>query len=118
MRSPEPAKPEHAGTTFENIGVTVEPVTPEWVEQLDLNPNFKGLVVREVAPDGPADGRLFGLDSRSPDIITAVEGQPVKSESDLRAALRGGSGGVVSLEVYNPADQTQGRRVVRLRLAR
>jgi len=116
--TPEPAKVEKAGTTFDNIGVTVEPVTAEWIEQLDLNPNFKGLVVREVAPDGPADGKLQGMDTRSPDIITAVEGQPVKTEADLRAALRGGSGGVVSLEVYNPADQTQGRRVVRLRLAK
>ena len=117
---PEPSKPENAGTSIPSLGVTVEPVTSEWIEQLDLNPNFKGLVVREVASDGPADGKLFGLDSRTPDIITAVEGQPVRSESDLRTALRNGSGGVVSLEVYNPAaDQGPGnRRIVRIRLAR
>jgi serine protease Do len=118
---PETAKPENAGTAIPSLGVTVEPVNAEWVEQLDLNPNFKGLVVREVASDGPADGKLFGIESRSPDIITAVEGQPVRSESDLRTALRNGSGGVVSLEVYNPASdngQTGNRRVVRIRLAR
>ena len=75
-------------------------------------------VARGAPPDGPADGKLNGMDTRSPDIITAVEGQPVRTESELRAALRGGSGGVVSLEVSNPADQSQGRRIVRLRLAR
>ena len=120
-QQPEQAKPENAGTSIQSLGVTVEPVNAEWIEQLDLNPNFKGLVVREVAPDGPADGKLFGIDSRSPDIITAVEGQPVRTESDLRTALRNGSGGVVSLEIYNPASdngQAGNRRVVRIRLAR
>ena len=115
--APEPVKPEKAGTSFENLGITVEPVTAEWIEQLDLTPTFKGLVVRDVASDGPADGKLTGVDSRSPDIITAVEGQPVRTESDLRAALRGGSGGVVSLEVYN-AEFAGNRRIVRIRLAR
>ena len=120
-QQPEQAKPENAGTSIQGLGITVEPVNSEWIDQLDLNPNFKGLIVRDVASDGPADGKLYGVDSRAPDIITAVEGQPVRSESDLRAALRNGSSGIVSLEVFNPAvDSGNGsnRRVVRIRLAR
>ena len=75
-------------------------------------------MVKEVAPDGPAEGRLNGVDTRSPDIIVGVEGQPVRTEAELRAALRNGSGGVVTLEVYNGAfeDGQGGRRVVRIRL--
>ncbi len=119
--APEAMKPENVGTSIQSLGVTVEPVTQEWVQQLDLNPNFRGLVVRDVAPDGPADGKLVGIDDArtAPDIITAVEGQPVRNEGDLRAALRNGSGGVVSLEVYNASDTGPGnRRIVRVRLAR
>ncbi|HKP28547.1 MAG TPA: Do family serine endopeptidase [Gemmatimonadales bacterium] len=118
---PEPAKPENAGASIQSLGITVEPVNAEWIDQLDLNPNFKGLVVRDVATDGPADGKLNDVETRAPDIITAVEGQPVRSESDLRTALRNGSSGIVSLEIYNPAiDNGSGsnRRVVRIRLAR
>lgn len=117
---PETAEPDKSGAEIQNLGITVESVNQQWIDQLDLNPNFKGLVVREVSPDGPADGKLFGVDGRSPDIITAVEGEPVRTEADLRSALRNGSSGIVTLEVYNPGfDGGQGgRRIVRLRLAR
>ena len=118
---PEPDNPDrNGGSTIQNLGVTVEPVNQTWIDQLDLNPNFRGLVVKEVAPDGPADGRLNGADTRSPDIIVSVEGQPVRTEAELRAALRTGSAGVVTLEVYNAAFENGqgGRRVVRLRLRR
>ena len=111
---------ESAGAAIQSLGVTVEPITAEWVQRLELQPNFKGLVVRDVSPDGPADGRLYGVDSQSPDIITAVEGTPVRSEADLRAALRSASSGVVTLQIFNPGlnDGQGGRRVVRVRLIR
>jgi serine protease Do len=115
----EPAaeEPESAGAEIQNLGVTVEPVNQNWIGELDLQPNFKGLVVLEVSPDGPAENRLFSTESRSPDIITAVEGQPVRTEAELRAALRtAGASGIVSLNVYNPVQGS--RRVVRIRRAR
>jgi serine protease Do len=119
----EPAaeEPESAGADVQSLGVTIEPVDQDWVGRLDLQPNFRGLVVLDVAPDGPAENRLQGADTRSPDIITAVEGQPVRTEAELRAALRtAGSSGIVSLNVYNPGlnNGQGGRRVVRIRLAR
>ncbi len=107
------------GASIESLGIVVEPVSQPWIEQLDLQPGFRGLVVREVASDGPADGRLFGVDTQSPDIITAVEGTAVRTEADLRSALGTvGSSGVVSLTVYNPGLNTGqgGRRIVRVRV--
>jgi serine protease Do len=110
-----------SGASIQSLGVTVEPVTPELTERFDLQPNFRGLLVREVSPDGPADGRLFGMDGPSPDIITAVEGLPVRTEAELRTALRSmRPGDVVSLQVYNPDSNAGqgGRRIVRVRLGR
>jgi serine protease Do len=121
--SPAPSEPADEGSHIESLGVTVEPITPAIAQQLELQPNLRGLVVREVAPDGPAEGRLFGLDPQrvdvSPDIIVAVEGTPVRTERELRNALRNGAtNGVVTLTVFNPATAGQGtgQRIVRVRL--
>lgn len=53
---------------------------------LVVTPDDRGLVVRQVQPDGPAAdaGILAG------DVITQVDGQDVRSAADLKAALRGG----------------------------
>jgi S1-C subfamily serine protease len=51
-----------------------------------------------------------------PDIIISVEGKPVRTEADLRAALKDEkTGSVVTLRVYNP--RQQGRRIERIKLA-
>ena len=118
--SDEPSRPSRSeGASIETLGITVEPVTPTFIQEFDLNSNFRGLVVRDVAVNGPAEGRLFG-DPRSPDVIISVEGEDVKTEADLRAALRKGSAGIVTLEVYNPSAENGqgGRRVERVRLRR
>jgi serine protease Do len=115
----EPEADAAAGTEINVLGVTVVAVDQQWIQDLDLQPNFRGLVVRDVNPDGPAGGRLKGEDSGAPDIITAVEDQPIRTEADLRGALRGvGNGRVASITVYDPAANSGqgGRRVVRIRL--
>ena len=119
--SSPPNRPDETdgGAVINNIGITVEPVNQDWIRELDLQPNFRGLVIRDLQPDSPAEGRLQGLASQSPDIIVAVENTPVRTEAELRGALQTvGSGGVVTLMVYNPGlpDGTPGRRAVRLRL--
>jgi serine protease Do len=118
--SDEPSSPSRSeGASIETLGITVEPVTPTFIQEFDLNSNFRGLVVRDVAVNGPAEGRLFG-DPRSPDVIVSIEGEDVRTEADLRAALRKGSAGIVTLEVYNPSAENGqgGRRVERVRLRR
>jgi serine protease Do len=108
------------GTVVSSLGITVEPVTPAWIQRLDLRPTLRGLVVRDVSPDGPAYGRLFGAqEGPTPDIITHVEDTAIASEADLRAALRD-AGSIVSLRVFNPGgNEGQGStRVVRVRVTR
>jgi len=71
------------------LGVTVQPVTPEIAQSLEL-PTTRGALVSDVEPDSPA--ARAGL---SPgDVITTLDGQPVNDANTLRnrvAAVRPGS---------------------------
>ncbi|HXE58883.1 MAG TPA: Do family serine endopeptidase [Gemmatimonadales bacterium] len=99
------------------LGVDVQALTPQLAEELQLEADTRGLLVTEVDPTGPAWEQLFPLDDRQngPDIIQAVEGKPVRTEGDLRAALKeAGPNGIVSLRVFNP--RLGGSRIERLRL--
>jgi serine protease Do len=104
------------GAVMNRLGISVEPVTPDVVQQLQLPPNMRGVVVTDVTPGGPSWDVLYDDPQRSgPDIILSVEGKPVKNEADLRNALKSEKpGSIVSLGVYNP--RAQGRRVERIKL--
>jgi S1-C subfamily serine protease len=68
-----------------------------------------------VAPGGPAYGEVVEPDNGGPDILLELEGKPIKSLGDLRAALKQyKSGDIVSLSIYNTQAKT--RRIERLRL--
>ena len=77
---------------------------------------MRGLVVTDVTPGGPAWETLVDDPQRNgPDIILSVEGKPVRTEADLRNALKAEKpGSIVTLGVYNP--RAQSRRVDRIRL--
>jgi serine protease Do len=98
------------------LGVTVQPVDQDAVQQLELPAGQKGLLVTDVAPGGPAYGEIVdGEGGGAPDIILEVEGKAVKTVADLRGALKGyKAGDIVSLRVYNP--QAKGRRIERIKL--
>jgi S1-C subfamily serine protease len=98
------------------LGITVEPVTADVAQQLQLPSNMRGLVVTDVTPGGPSWETLFDDPQRNgPDIILSVEGKPVRTEAELRNALKSEKpGSIVTLGVYNP--RAQGRRVERIRL--
>ena len=69
---------------------------------LNIPANVKGVVVTDMAADGPFDRRaLFrGLD-RSP-VITHVNRQEIESVADYERAMRDvDPGDVVGLKVYN-----------------
>ena len=104
------------GSTMNRLGVTVEPVTPDVAQQLQLPSSMRGLVVTDVTPGGPAWETLYDDPQRNgPDIILSVEGKPVKTEADLRNALKAEKpGSIVTLGIYNP--RAQARRVERIRL--
>ncbi|HEY0378526.1 MAG TPA: DegQ family serine endoprotease [Pyrinomonadaceae bacterium] len=70
------------------LGISVSPLTPELVDQLELPKGTEGLLVREVDPDGPAADA--GL--RRGDVIEQVNQQPATTGAQLKAALdRAGS---------------------------
>jgi serine protease Do len=98
------------------LGVTVQPVTGAIAQELQLPADARGLLVTDVTPGGPSWETLYDEERGGPDVILSVEGKPVKTEADLRNALRAEApGSVVTLRVYNP--RQQGRRVERVRLA-
>jgi serine protease Do len=105
------------GSAMNRLGISVEPVTPDVAQQLQLPSSMRGLVVTDVTPGGPAWETLFDDPQRNgPDIILSVEGKPVRTEADLRNALKAEKpGSIVTLGVYNP--RAQGRRVERIRLS-
>ncbi|HKG95800.1 MAG TPA: trypsin-like peptidase domain-containing protein [Gemmatimonadaceae bacterium] len=103
------------GASVSPLGIHVAPLDPRAVEQLELPEGARGLVVTDVDEDGPAAGRLAATGSGGPDVIVEVEGAPVRTLADLRAAIgRVGKGGVVTLRVYNALSKS--RRVERVRL--
>jgi serine protease Do len=106
---------EEAAINVDQLGASVQTLTPGLAAQLDLDRNLRGVVVTEVDPNGPSFGELVPLDQGGPDVIQSVEGTPIKSEADLRAALRGmKKGDIVTLKVYNArVDQS---RIMRVRL--
>jgi serine protease Do len=69
--------------TDDGLGVSVQPLTPQLAERLDVPRETDGVVVTDVDPDGrAADAGL-----REGDVIRQVDGKAVRSASDLRAAL-------------------------------
>jgi len=110
---------EKAGSTElkERLGVTVSPLDADARRELNLTANTGGVLVESVDPYGPADG-LLAAQPDGVNIITEVEGRPVKSESDLRAALRSAKRGeIVSLTVLTPfRDSKPTTSIVRVKL--
>ena len=71
----------------QRLGVSVEPLTSDLAGQLGLPKGTQGVVVRGLEPDGPA--ARAGV--QTGDVIVAVNRQPVRSASDITAALKGAS---------------------------
>jgi len=107
------------GTAVKPLGMTVAPLTAGIARDLGAPATLRGLVVESVDQEGPAAEQFRGADTGSPDIILSVEGIPVRTEAELRTALRNaGPGGIVTLVVFNAQQSQGGQRVERLRLAR
>ena len=111
-----PAPVSGSGIFKNRLGITVEPLTPGLASQIRLPVNTKGLMVRAVAPGSPAEEKLvpIGTPQAFTDVITEVEGKPVRSEADLRAALNDARNNIVTLKILNGGNPYS--RVVRVRL--
>ena len=104
------------------LGIAVEALTQEEAAARDVDvvrDAGGGLVVTEVAPDGPAAGKLLEPSPAGTDVILKVDGAPVRSRNDLRTALKKRkSGEVVTLLVYRLTDDPSRRaqNVVRVKI--
>src|SRR5256885_3754833 len=118
------AKPKKdASTREEMLGVSVQPLTQDDAQNPRLKPVIErggGLVITDVAPDGPAYQRLRSADDPGgPDIIVAVNGVPTRTRAALGEALRKvKTGDVVTLQVLTRTQDTSDGwlgQVVRIR---
>jgi Do/DeqQ family serine protease len=71
------------GADAQGFGMTVKPLTPEVARELELGDRREGIVIQEVTPDGAA--AAAGL--QAGDVIVQVNGQAVKSVTELKSAL-------------------------------
>jgi serine protease Do len=71
------------GPEFGPTGMTVESLTPQVARELGLAGRKEGVVVRDVDPDGAAASA--GI--QPGDVISQVNGEKIKSPSELKAAL-------------------------------
>jgi S1-C subfamily serine protease len=110
--TPKPSTDD--AVSVEEMGVSVQAVTAQSTQEYDLPRETRGVLVTEVDPNGPAYGSIFSLSEGGPDVIQSVEGTVVRTEAELRAALKGaGKGAIVTLKIFNPQAAT---RIVRIRL--
>ena len=116
-------KPKGEATKEEMLGVSVQPLTQDDAQNPRLKPVIDrggGLVITDVAPDGPAYQRLRSSDDPGgPDVIVAVNAVPTRTRGALREALRKvKAGDVVTLQVLTrTGDRADGwlGQVVRIR---
>jgi serine protease Do len=76
------------GAARGQLGVSVEPLTPQAASELGLKANAKGVVVTDVDPSGPASEA--GIQQN--DVIIEVNHTPVTSGADIRSALAKSNG--------------------------
>jgi serine protease Do len=106
---------DETAASIDLLGLTVQPVDQDAVQQFELAPDQRGLLVTGVTPGGPSYGEVADPDQGGPDIILSVEGKPVKSVADLKQALKGfKKDDIVSLRIYNT--QAKSHRIERIRL--
>ena len=73
------------GSPDEDLGVMVEPLTPQLANRLEVPRDTDGVVVTDLDPDGlAADAGL-----REGDVIRQVDGKAIHSAGELRSALKG-----------------------------
>lgn len=78
----EPANPAAEPATGK-LGLTLQPMTPQLAQQLEIKNASSGLVVKSVQPGSPADDAGIAQG----DVILEVNRQPVKSTMELNAAM-------------------------------
>ena len=115
------AKPE--APREESLGISVQPLTSDDAQDARFRSILDqggGLVVTDVAPDGPAFQRLSSVDDPGgPDVVVKVNGVPTRTREQFRTEMaKVHHGDIVTLQVLTPDGSTQAGwtgRIVRLR---
>ena len=109
--TPNQARPQGQTLELSGLGLTVSPITPETRDRFSLRPEQRGVVVTDVAPNGPASER----DLRPGDLILEVQQERVNTPQEIQQRLE-------NLRRQNRAtalmlvENAQGQRFVPLRL--
>jgi len=91
------------------LGISGTTLTPKLTEKLNLPKNFRGALISDIVKDGPADkagikSALYtsNREIASADIVTSIDGMPVKKIDDLIAYVSENKsvGDKVSLQVF------------------
>jgi serine protease Do len=116
-RSPEEAGTS-AGRSFDKVGITVEPVSPELVTRARLSAEYgKGLVVSDVKVTGPAYQKLFADRTILVEVLNPGPKRQLRSAADLDAVLsKLKRGDLVSFLVYDIGGDPNTTRVATLQL--
>lgn len=109
---------ENASLVRDRLGVSVTTVNSQVVEELNLPASTRGVVIQSVDPYGPADGLLTPPSQFGVEIITGYDGKPIRTEADLRAAIRATRpGAIVSLSIAVAGENVQTpTRIVRVKV--
>ncbi len=101
--SSQSAAPATAGS---RLGVAVEPLTPDLAQQIDVPSSTSGLLIKMAINGSSAEGKVCGIDEYAvshcpPQVITKVEGQPVRTEAELRNAFSRAHNGYLALTLLS-----------------
>ena len=103
------------GSSMHMLGASGVAVDAQAAQELRLPSDIRGVIVTGVEDGSSAESHLATPEEGGPDIILSVEGTPVQTPEQLRAALNNmKAGSIVTLSVYNvPA---KSKRIERVRL--
>lgn len=86
------------------LGIAARSLNLELGQSLDLDPNFKGILVVSLVKDGPAyEAGIQGKDQFPPgDIITALDGSPISNTHDLLSFIEDNKsiGDKITVSIY------------------
>jgi serine protease Do len=111
---------DEASSGSNKLGVAVEPLSSDdTMRDPKLQRAVAGtggaLIVTDVSPDGPAYRKLSAAQG-NPDLILEVNGKPMRSRADFRAALDGvKTGDIVTVEVLRRTPDGWDTGIVRIR---
>ena len=101
--------------SYDKIGLTVAPITPEQARQASVREDERGVVVTDVDLNGPAYGRIGSFT-----VITRVlhpQEKRVRTVADLQSTLSAlKAGDIISLLTYDIRDPNKQTRVVNIRV--